>query len=79
MVLALRDYVNKNRFPGVVLGLSGGIDSAISAAVKTAATEVAVVAAAESTEQRGEEILGLGRMRYRQQAQARRDDQKSSA
>ena len=27
MVLGLRDYVNKNRFPGVVLGLSGGIDS----------------------------------------------------
>jgi NAD+ synthase len=33
MVLGLRDYANKNRFPGVVLGLSGGIDSAISAAV----------------------------------------------
>ncbi|MCC6942654.1 MAG: NAD(+) synthase, partial [Novosphingobium sp.] len=28
-----RDYVNKNRFPGVVLGLSGGIDSAICAAI----------------------------------------------
>jgi NAD+ synthase len=35
MVLGLRDYVGKNRFPGVVLGLSGGIDSAISAAVAT--------------------------------------------
>ncbi|MEI7606044.1 MAG: NAD+ synthase [Rhodospirillaceae bacterium] len=33
MVTGLRDYVNKNRFPGVLLGLSGGIDSAISAAV----------------------------------------------
>jgi NAD+ synthase len=33
MMLGLKDYVNKNRFPGVVLGLSGGIDSAISAAV----------------------------------------------
>jgi NAD+ synthase len=33
MMLGLRDYVNKNRFPGVVLGLSGGIDSALSAAV----------------------------------------------
>ncbi len=33
MVLGLRDYVCKNRFPGVVLGLSGGIDSALSAAV----------------------------------------------
>jgi len=33
MVLGLRDYVEKNRFPGVVLGLSGGIDSALCAAV----------------------------------------------
>jgi NAD+ synthase len=33
MVVGLRDYVNKNGFPGVMLGLSGGIDSAISAAV----------------------------------------------
>ncbi len=33
MVMALRDYVNRNRFPGVVLGLSGGIDSAICAAI----------------------------------------------
>ncbi|KGM31411.1 NAD+ synthase [Inquilinus limosus] len=33
MVLGLRDYVNKNRFPGVLIGLSGGIDSALSAAV----------------------------------------------
>ncbi|MCX7377451.1 MAG: NAD+ synthase [Alphaproteobacteria bacterium] len=33
MVLGLRDYVRKNGFPGVILGLSGGIDSAISAAV----------------------------------------------
>ena len=33
MVVGLRDYVNTNRFPGVVLGLSGGIDSALSAAV----------------------------------------------
>ncbi|MEZ5667453.1 MAG: NAD+ synthase [Alphaproteobacteria bacterium] len=33
MICGLRDYVNKNRFPGVILGLSGGIDSALSAAV----------------------------------------------
>ena len=33
MVLGLHDYVEKNRFPGVVLGLSGGIDSAITAVV----------------------------------------------
>ena len=33
MIVGLRDYVNRNRFPGVVIGLSGGIDSALSAAV----------------------------------------------
>jgi NAD+ synthase len=32
-VLGLRDYVNKNGFKGVVLGLSGGIDSALCAAI----------------------------------------------
>jgi NAD+ synthase len=32
-VLGLRDYVNKNGFPGVVIGLSGGIDSALCAAM----------------------------------------------
>jgi len=32
-VLGLRDYVTKNGFPGVVLGLSGGIDSALCAAM----------------------------------------------
>jgi NAD+ synthase len=32
-VLGLRHYVEKNRFPGVVLGLSGGIDSALCAAM----------------------------------------------
>lgn len=32
-VLGLRDYVEKNRFKGVVLGLSGGIDSALCAAL----------------------------------------------
>ncbi len=33
LVLGVRDYVDKNRFPGVVLGLSGGIDSALTLAV----------------------------------------------
>ncbi|MDJ0878798.1 MAG: nitrilase-related carbon-nitrogen hydrolase, partial [Halieaceae bacterium] len=33
LVVGVRDYVNKNRFPGVVLGLSGGIDSALTLAV----------------------------------------------
>ncbi len=33
LVLGLRDYVQKNGFPGVVLGLSGGVDSALCAAI----------------------------------------------
>ncbi len=43
MVLGLRDYVRKNGFPGVILGLSGGIDSAISAAVAVDALGAAMV------------------------------------
>jgi NAD+ synthase (glutamine-hydrolysing) len=33
LVLGVRDYANKNRFTGVVLGLSGGVDSALTLAV----------------------------------------------
>ena len=33
MMLGLRDYVDKNGFPGVIIGLSGGIDSALTAAI----------------------------------------------
>src|SRR3954471_12756665 len=33
MMVGLGDYVNRNGFPGVILGLSGGIDSALSAAI----------------------------------------------
>ena len=33
LITGLRDYVDKNGFRGIVLGLSGGIDSALSAAV----------------------------------------------
>ena len=33
MMLGLRDYARKNGFPGIVLGLSGGIDSALTVAV----------------------------------------------
>jgi NAD+ synthase len=33
LIVGLRDYVAKNGFPGIVLGLSGGIDSALSAAI----------------------------------------------
>lgn len=33
LVLGVRDYVNKNNFPGVIIGLSGGIDSALTLAI----------------------------------------------
>ena len=33
LVLGIRDYVDKNGFPGVLIGLSGGIDSALTAAM----------------------------------------------
>ena len=33
MVLGLKDYVEKSGFPGVIIGMSGGIDSALTAAV----------------------------------------------
>ena len=33
LVLGLRDYVQKLNFPGILLGMSGGIDSALSAAI----------------------------------------------
>ena len=33
LVLGVRDYVNKNGFKGVILGLSGGIDSALTLAI----------------------------------------------
>jgi NAD+ synthase (glutamine-hydrolysing) len=33
LVVGVRDYVNRSGFPGVVLGLSGGIDSALTLAI----------------------------------------------
>src|SRR5258708_4604984 len=42
-VLGLRDYVENNRFPGVVLGLSGGVDSALCAAMAVDALSAARV------------------------------------
>ncbi|WP_455198630.1 NAD+ synthase [Kaarinaea lacus] len=33
LVLGTRDYINKNKFPGAILGLSGGIDSALTLAI----------------------------------------------
>ena len=51
-MLGLRDYVNKNGFKNVVLGLSGGIDSAICAAL-------AVDALGEERVERGHDALSL--------------------
>lgn len=42
-VLALRDYVKKNGFPGVLMGISGGIDSALCAAIAVDADRKSVV------------------------------------
>jgi NAD+ synthase (glutamine-hydrolysing) len=33
LVMGVRDYVNKHGFPGIVLGLSGGVDSALTLAI----------------------------------------------
>jgi len=33
LVLGVRDYVTKNHFPGVIIGLSGGVDSALVLAI----------------------------------------------
>ncbi len=45
LMVGLRDYVDKNGFPGVILGLSGGIDSALSAAIAVDALGAARVRA----------------------------------
>ncbi len=45
LVLGVRDYVTKNGFPGVLLGLSGGIDSALTLAVAADAIGAARVKA----------------------------------
>ncbi|MFP5224684.1 MAG: NAD+ synthase [Actinomycetota bacterium] len=33
LLIGVRDYCNKNRFPGAIVGLSGGIDSALTATI----------------------------------------------
>ncbi len=45
LVLGVRDYVHKNRFKGAVLGLSGGIDSALTLALAVDALGAANVSA----------------------------------
>src|SRR5262245_3807820 len=59
-MLGLRDYVNKNGFRGVVLGLSGGIDSALAATLAVAAL--------------GPERVRCVMLPYRFTAQISRDD-----
>ncbi len=59
-VLGLRDYVEKNRFKGIVLGLSGGIDSALCAAMATDAL--------------GSERVRCVMLPYRYTSQESRDD-----
>ncbi|MGB6794993.1 MAG: NAD+ synthase, partial [Xanthobacteraceae bacterium] len=64
-VLGLRDYVDKNRFKGVVIGLSGGIDSALCAAMATDAL--------------GAERVRCVMLPYRYTPQASRDDAEAIA
>jgi len=45
LVMGVRDYVDKNHFPGVLLGLSGGVDSALTLAVAVDALGAARVRA----------------------------------
>ena len=45
LVISVRDYVKNNGFPGVVLGMSGGIDSALVAAIATDALGPSLVKA----------------------------------
>ena len=45
LVISVRDYVKNNDFPGVVLGMSGGIDSALVAAIATDALGPSLVKA----------------------------------
>src|SRR5271170_3217605 len=59
-VLGLRDYVDKNRFKGVVLGLSGGVDSALCAAMAADAL--------------GADRVRCVMLPYRYTSQASRDD-----
>ncbi len=64
-VLGLRDYVIKNRFPSVVIGLSGGVDSALCAAIAVDAL--------------GEEKVNTVMMPYDYTAQTSIDDAKQCA
>ena len=56
LVMGVRDYVGKNRFPGVMIGLSGGVDSALTLAV-------AVDALGPAARARGDDAVAVQRRR----------------
>jgi NAD+ synthase (glutamine-hydrolysing) len=65
LVTGVRDYVNKHRFPGVVMGLSGGVDSALTLAIAVDAL--------------GAERVQVVMMPSRYTSQMSRDDAESQA
>ena len=72
LVMGVRDYVGKNRFPGVLLGLSGGVDSALTLAVAVDALGASRVRAvmmpsqysASISLEDAREMAGILRVRY---------------
>jgi NAD+ synthetase len=72
LVMGVRDYVGKNRFPGAIIGLSGGVDSALTLAVAVDALGRERVRAvmmpsrynAEISLQDAREMAGILRVRY---------------
>ena len=72
LVMGVRDYVAKNRFPGAIIGLSGGVDSALTLAVAVDALGCERVRAvmmpsrynADISLQDAREMAGILRVRY---------------
>ncbi len=72
LVMGVRDYIAKNRFPGAIVGLSGGVDSALTLAVAVDALGRERVRAvmmpsrynADISLQDAQEMAGIVRVRY---------------
>ena len=72
LAMGVRDYIGKNRFPGVLLGLSGGVDSALTLAVAVDALGASRVRAvmmpsqysASISLEDAREMAGILRVRY---------------
>jgi NAD+ synthase/NAD+ synthase (glutamine-hydrolysing) len=72
LVMGVRDYIAKNRFPGAIVGLSGGVDSALTLAVAVDALGCERVRAvmmpsrynADISLQDAQEMAGIVRVRY---------------